>query len=135
MNSPSPQVLETLLAGLLVGGWTFAWLTWSFKGDVRAWIAALLFPARWRGDTTRRDLSLFGPERFAKWLTHTASAPYMVLSLFLCHYCMSAHIAAAGTIVAVGLGFATLPEAVFVWAVGATTGLILYESTYRSKPN
>ena len=111
-----------MLAALLVGGWTNAWLIWCYKGEIRQWVVAALFPRSWLGTTSRKELVLFSSASFDNWLVQTGKNPLWLSSLLLCRFCLSAHIAGAGTLIAAGSGLSwwTLP---FVWATGAALGL------------
>lgn len=123
---PLYSALTALIAAILVGGWTGAWLLWSFEGDVRAWSAALLFPDTWLDGADRGVVARMSPAAFTKWLVGSSRAPELVAQVMTCRFCLSAHIAAAGALVVwltVGFPAAALP---LVWAAGAALGNLIY---------
>ncbi len=125
--------LEIIAWAVIIGGWTFMWLTWSFEADVRAWIAAL-FPRKWMGGTPRSHVAIMSPHSLDKWLV-ASNAPLFVCQLMSCPKCYSAHVSAYGSIlvaVVSGLPILAIPLA---WAFGAGIGYILYDYTKRPHKN
>lgn len=125
--------LELLSWAVLVGGWTFMWLTWSFEADVRAWIAAL-FPRKWLGTMPRRNVVIMSPHSLDKWLI-SSDAPLFVCQLMACHKCYSAHVSAYGSVLVLivsGLPILAMP---LVWACGAGVGYLIYDHTKRLHKN
>ena len=119
--------LTVIAYAILLGLWTFMWLRWSFDGDVRAWLAALLFPASWRNGRDRSYVASRPPHLFTVWLTSGSLAPAFVCQVMSCRYCWSAHVAGSGAILVAltgALPAATIP---LVWAAGAALGNIIYE--------
>lgn len=107
------------------------WLVWSFDADVRAWIAAGLFPESWLGGSSRRDVVIMGPASFDKWLVQSSAAPLAVCQLLMCKRCYSAHMAAYGTILLVFSGSLPVLIAPLVWAAGAAVGNLIYDNAKR----
>lgn len=110
------------------------WLLWSFDGDVRAWLAALLFPAAWRGNKRRKDIAEMAPSSFEKWLI-SSDVPLFFCQLLSCPRCWSAHVAGAGSTLMLLIGVIELPLAPLVWACGAGIGNFLYVYTKRPHKN
>ncbi len=119
-------LLTALLAAILLGGWTYAWLLWSFKADVRAWLIAALFPTKWLDELPRRTVAGLSPTRLTYWLVTSSDAPAVLKHLLYCHYCWSAHVATTGTLLLCAAGVVHLPLLPFVWAGGAAIGNYLY---------
>ena len=124
--------VAALMWSLLLGGWTFIWLTWSFDADVRSWIAALTFPSKWRGGIARGKVAAMSPSAFTTWLIRSSYAPQSLCQLMSCYRCWSAHVAGVGALIILSTG--ALPPLVvpLVWACGAAIGNIIYAYLKRT---
>lgn len=110
------------------------WLVWSFDADVRAWLAALLFPRKWLGGFRRREVAALSPSAFVVWLV-ASNTPMQVCQLLSCPKCWSAHVAGVGTLLLLTYGAVPLLIAPLVWAFGAGIGNLLYECYKRPHKN
>jgi hypothetical protein len=122
--------LEALIWAVILGGWTYIWLVWSFQADIRAWLAAALFPRDWLAGVPRRNVAIMSPSSLDKWLV-SSSAPLAVCQLLTCYKCYSAHVAGYGTLILAFAGVLPILVLPLVWAFGAAVGNILYDHTYK----
>ena len=83
---------------ILVAGWTAAWLHWFFKGELRQALFAYVFPKSWRADRTREDILTLNTEDFEMFLAAESNAPGFIRGVLGCPGCLSAHVAAVGTL-------------------------------------
>ena len=128
MNLPTDILQWSVIMGL----WTFMWLTWSFKGDVRAWLAALLFPSSWLVGASRLSIAALSYSGFTKWLIQGSLTPPLVCHVMTCQFCWSAHVAGVGTTLLFLTVNLPLLSAPWIWVGGAAIGNILYVYTYRN---
>lgn len=89
-----PPVLASLL---VVALWVAAWLHWFFVGDLRRFLFNYVFPSKWRGGLTRAELSSGDLQVFLAM----SPAPSFVSGVLSCPGCLSAHLSAVGTFIAV----------------------------------
>jgi hypothetical protein len=123
--------LESVAWVVVLGGWTYMWLVWSFDADVRSWIAARLFPEPWLGGRPRKDVAIMGPPSFDKWLVQSSSAPLAVCQLLMCKKCYSAHASGCGALLLVFSGSLPILVVPLVWAAGAALGNLIYDNAKR----
>lgn len=121
-----PVLLTPLLGALLVGGWTFIWLVWSFEADVRAWLAGLLFTPRWRNGKSRGEVAGLSPTLFSQWLIVSSRAPLWLSHVMTCHYCWAAHVAAVGSLLLAVTMDVPWHHVPLTWACGAAIGIFTY---------
>lgn len=107
------------------------WLTWSFDADVRSWIAAVLFPRKWRAGKSRSDIARLSPTGFNKWLV-SSEAPLAVCQVMTCRFCWSAHVSGVGALLILVSGSIPSLLVPLVWAGGAGIGNLLYEYSKRT---
>lgn len=118
------DLLTIPIAIILIAGWTAAWLSWLFYGEVRHWLTALM-PETWRVLSPQEILDM-DTNSLELHLVALSKAPRFVVGVMLCPRCMSAHVAVAGTLI---VAFATdLPILItpLMWATGAYVGLNLH---------
>lgn len=102
-------MIAVFIAVTLVALWVAAWLHWVFVGSIRQFLFAKVFPARWRGGRTARQIlfmpssSAAGIDNVGNFLAVESAAPDFVNGVLGCPGCLSAHLAAVGVVFAVPL--------------------------------
>jgi hypothetical protein len=120
------DMLEHLIYLVLLSLWVSAWLGWSFRGEVRHFLFAYVFPSAWRSGYSRREMLGVLREDFDMFLAATSNAPAFVRGLLGCPRCMSAWVSAAGLVplLLLGVDVRVLP---LLWAAAAWVGLHMFE--------
>lgn len=122
---------ESLTLPVWVSLWVTTWLHWTFRGKVRQFLFAYVFPCRWRGGRSRESILSTTDEDMPVFLALESQAPDFVTGALGCPGCLSAHVSVVGTLLAYG-AFAPLQtssdvcEALLTWAAGAWLGHRLY---------
>ena len=107
---------------ILVAGWTAAWLHWCFKGDLRHFLFSYVFPKSWRAGRSPAEITTLGHDEFETFLAAESDAPEFIRGVLGCPGCLSAHIAAVGTVLGV-IGFShPLFLVPLAWASAAWVG-------------
>jgi hypothetical protein len=126
------MVASTLLSLALLSLWVAAWLRWVFEGDIRQFLFAKVFPARWRAGRAPEEVLHMMKDEITSFLAIESAAPEFVNGVLGCPVCLSAHLAAAGlpfvavaTVASAGTGgqlVAGLSLLPLLWAAGAWVG-------------
>jgi hypothetical protein len=111
-----------VLIFVLVAGWTAAWLHWFFAGDLRHFLFAYVFPSPWRAGRSPAEITTLSHDEFEMFLAAESDAPGFVRGVLGCPGCLSAHIAAVGTVLGVIGFFHPLFLVPLAWASAAWVG-------------
>ena len=128
MNTLIPMLTIAFIL-ILVAGWTAAWLHWFFKGELRHALFAYVFPKSWRADRTREDILTLNTEDFEMFLAAESNAPGFIRGGLGCPGCLSAHVAAVGTLFGVVGFFLPIFLVPLIWATAAWIGHRLFHHT------
>jgi hypothetical protein len=102
--------------------WTSAWLHWFFKGEIRHFLFAKVFPAAWRAGREPSDILTADREEFEMFLAGESDAPAFIRGVLGCPGCLSAYISAVGTVLAFFAFWPSVFLVPLVWAGGAWIG-------------
>ena len=123
---------------LLIGLWVAAWLHWTFRGEIRQFLFAKVFPEKWRAGRDASELLLMGTEELEVFLALESAAPAFVNGVLGCPGCLSAHISAVGMPLVFGCWLLSVEALHFrdelailfstplIWAGGAWLGQRFY---------
>lgn len=118
----------------LVALWTAAWLHWFFRGELRHFLFAYLFPGSWRAGLDRATTMSLNPTNFDKFLTAKSSAPRFIRGVLGCPACFSAYVSGAGMVLGITSIFYPLALVPLVWASAAWLGHQAFSLTSTVQP-
>lgn len=117
---PIATLVFVLLGALTVA----ALLNWTFEGEIRHLMVAS-FPERMLAGCPRSKLLLMTQEELTMFICGASDLPMFFRKLLTCPRCMSAHLSAFATLLALMTGL-YWPVAPLVWAASAWLGYKLF---------